>query len=82
MSAYRDMASAWLSAKREQVQALNDAGLSLEEYRWIRGAAYQALGAPLVDLDFARIAAEAKGGAQSSAVPSRARSTVRRPPRT
>ena len=38
MAAYRDMAAAWLDAKRTQVAALNDAGLSLNEYRWIRSA--------------------------------------------
>jgi hypothetical protein len=62
LAAYRDMASAWMDAKRTQIQALNDAGLSLDEYRWIRNSAYQALGVPFVDLDFGRIAAEMKQG--------------------
>jgi hypothetical protein len=65
MSAYRDLAAMWLDAKRTQVDALNDAGLSLEEYKWVRSAAYQAIGAPFVDVDFARIAADAKAGVQT-----------------
>ena len=44
MSAYRDIAAAWLDAKRTQVAALNDVGLSLDEYRWIRSSSYAALG--------------------------------------
>ena len=66
MSAYRDLAAMWLDAKRTQVAALNDAGLSLDEYRWIRSSAYQAIGAPFVDVDFARIAEDAKRGAQTA----------------
>src|SRR6185503_15117833 len=66
MSAYRDLAAMWLDAKRTQVAALNDVGLSLDEYRWIRSSAYQAIGAPYLDIDFARIAADAKAGAQTT----------------
>lgn len=66
MSAYRDLAAMWLDAKRTQVAALNDANLSLDEYRWIRSAAYRAIGAPFVDVDFARIAADAKAGVQTA----------------
>ena len=61
----RDLAAMFVDAKRTQVAALNDAGLSLGEYRWIRSAAYQAIGAPYVDVDFARIAIDAKNGRQS-----------------
>lgn len=66
LSAYRDLAAMWIDAKRTQVAALNDAGLSLAEYRWIRSSAYQAIGAPFVDVDFARIASDAKAGVQTS----------------
>jgi hypothetical protein len=62
LSAYRDLAASWMDAKRAQVQALNDAGLSLEEYRWIRDETYQALGVPFVSMDFARIAEQVKAG--------------------
>ena len=65
LSAYGDLAAMFVDAKRTQVAGLNDAGLSLDEYRWIRSAAYQAIGAPYVDVDFARIAADAKNGRQS-----------------
>src|SRR5258706_3856434 len=49
LSAYRDMATAWLDAKRAQVDALNEVALSLNEYRWIRSEAYRALGVPFID---------------------------------
>jgi hypothetical protein len=65
MSAYRDLAKDWLAAKREQVDALNEAGLSLDEYRWIRSAAYGALDIPFMDVDFGRIAEQVrKAGSQ------------------
>ena len=65
MRAYGDLARTWLDAKRGQVEALNAAGLSLEEYRWIRHQAYRALGLAFVDLDFAKIVDEAKRGVSS-----------------
>ena len=69
MSAYRDMAAGWIDAKRAQVDALNEVGLSLQEYRWIRSAAYGALDIPFVDVDFARIADQARNaGTQANAV--------------
>jgi hypothetical protein len=70
MAAYSDLAKDWLNAKRAQVEALNEAGLSLEEYRWIRSAAYGALDVPFMDVDFARIADQVKkaGGQVNSAV--------------
>jgi len=66
LSAYRDMATGWLDAKRAQVDALNEVGLSLDEYRWIRSEMYRALGVPFIDVDFARIAEQARGGGQPS----------------
>ena len=67
MSAYRDMAAGWLDAKRAQVDALNEVGLSLQEYRWIRSAAYGALDMPFVDVDLARIADQVKNAASQVA---------------
>jgi hypothetical protein len=67
LSAYRDMATGWLNAKRAQVDALNEVGLSLDEYRWIRSESYRALGMPFVDVDFARIAEQARSGGPPSA---------------
>ena len=42
--AYADLANLIVEAKRAQVEALNAQGLSLEEYRWLRGQAFLALG--------------------------------------
>jgi hypothetical protein len=64
IAAYRDLAASWLDAKRAQVEALNEAGLSLAEYRWIRSEAYRSLNIPLVDIDFARIAEQIKNNKQ------------------
>jgi len=66
MSAYRDMAAGWLDAKRAQVEALNEVGLSLQEYRWIRSAAYGALDIPFIDVDFAHIADQVKNAASQA----------------
>jgi hypothetical protein len=68
MAAYRDMAAAWLDAKRAQVEGLNETGLSLEEYRWIRSESYRALDVPFIDVDFARIAEQARSGATQGTV--------------
>ena len=65
LRAYGDIAKAWLDAKRGQVEALNTAGFSLEEYRWVRHQAYRALGLPFVDLDFTKIIDEARRGVNS-----------------
>ncbi|HET7240593.1 MAG TPA: hypothetical protein VFI77_05510 [Gemmatimonadales bacterium] len=64
ISAYRDLAAAYMDGKRAQVEALNRAGLSLEEYRWIRSRTYGALGMPLVEVDVARIIDDVKAGRQ------------------
>jgi hypothetical protein len=55
LAAYRDVASAWMEAKRSQADALNSVDMSLEEYRWIRNQAYRALGMPYLDFDVAKI---------------------------
>jgi hypothetical protein len=65
LAAYRDLAATWMDAKRSQIEALNAAELSLEEYRWIREQAYRALGMPYVDFDIGRIVDEAKRGVTS-----------------
>ena len=66
VAAYRDLAASWLDAKRAQVQALNEAGLSLSEYRWIRSEAYKSLNLPLVDIDFGKIADQIRQNQQPS----------------
>jgi hypothetical protein len=67
ISAYRDLAAAYMDAKRAQVDALNRAGLSIEEYRWTRSQVYAALGMPLMDLDIARILEDVKEGREVGA---------------
>jgi hypothetical protein len=62
ISAYRDLAAAYVDAKRAQVDALNLAGLSLDEYRWTRSRAYAALGMQLMDVDVSRIVEDVKAG--------------------
>jgi hypothetical protein len=53
--AYRDIATAYVDGKRAQVDALNEAGLSLQEYRWIGRQAYIALGMPMMHIDVGEI---------------------------
>lgn len=65
LSAYADIAATWVEAKRVQVEALNAAGLSLDEYRWIRDQAYSALGMPFVDLDIRKLVEDARKGVPS-----------------
>ncbi|HJR58651.1 MAG TPA: hypothetical protein VJ813_04615 [Vicinamibacterales bacterium] len=67
LRAYGDLAATWLDAKRGQIEALNAAGLSLDEYRWIRDQTYRALGMPFVDLDLGRLVDEARRGVTSEA---------------
>jgi hypothetical protein len=62
IGAYRDMARLYVDAKKVQVTSLNEAGLSLDEYRWIRQQAYAALGVPILDADVGRIIESATSG--------------------
>jgi hypothetical protein len=62
LSAYRDLAAIFVDAKRTQVNALNHAGFSLDEYRWVRTQVYAALGVPMMELDVSRIIAEVQNG--------------------
>jgi hypothetical protein len=67
LQAYSDLAATWMDAKRTQIEALNAAGLSMEEYRWIRNQAYRALGMPFVDLDISRLVEDAQRGVSREA---------------
>ncbi len=69
ISAYRDLAAAYVDAKRAQVDALNDTGFSLEEYRWVRTRAYAALGVPMMDFDVSRIADDIQSGRTAAPPP-------------
>lgn len=69
ISAYRDIAAGYLDAKKAQVEALNEAGLSLAEYRWIRAQAYQALDIPFFAVDFGKLAEQVKSGTPPAEAP-------------
>jgi hypothetical protein len=62
VQAYSDIAAGYVDGKRAQVEALNDVGLSLEEYRWVRKQSYWALGMPMMDLDVAKMIEDVRGG--------------------
>jgi hypothetical protein len=62
VAAYSDLAAAYVDGKRAQVDALNQTGLSLEEYRWVRKQSYLALGMPMMDLDVAAMIEDVRNG--------------------
>jgi len=64
IGAYKDLAQTFVAAKRAQVDALNDAGMSLDEYRWIRTQAYAALGVPLGEFDVSQVIDDIREGRQ------------------
>ena len=64
IGAYKDLAQTFVAAKRAQVEALNDAGLSLDEYRWIRTQAYAALGIPVAEFDVSQVIDDLREGRQ------------------
>lgn len=61
-----DLAGIYVDGKRAQVDALNRAGVSLEEYRWTRSRVYAALDVPFMELDIPSIIAEVKEGRQAA----------------
>jgi hypothetical protein len=63
---YRGLASAWMDAKREQVEALNEVSFSLDEYRWVRDRAYSAIGVPFMEIDVSRIIEDMKQGVSNA----------------
>ena len=69
VAAYRDVAAGWIDAKKAEVDALNEAGLSLSEYRWIRAEAYRALDIPFFAVDFGRLAEQLKAGTPPAEAP-------------
>ena len=60
--AYSDLIQMYSDAKEFQVNALNDQGFSLEEYRYVQLSFYQALGVELFSFDIDQIAAAASQG--------------------
>lgn len=59
--AYADLSGLIVEAKRAQVDALNGSGLSLDEYRWIRGQSFAALGLAAQDSPMPAMAGTALG---------------------
>lgn len=62
INAYRDLARTYVEAKKAQVEALNAAAFSMDEYRWTRRQIYAALGVPIVDFDISRVVEAVKAG--------------------
>ena len=59
LAAWGDVVSLIVDAKREQVAALNAAGLSLSEYEWIRAQSLLALGYGAVGMNLETLASAA-----------------------
>ena len=58
-----------MDGKRAQVEALNQANLSVDEYRWVRGRAYAAIGLPVMDIDVGKLVTDFRtGGSGEDAV--------------
>jgi hypothetical protein len=58
----KDLASIVITAKKAQVQALNDAKFSVREYEWVRQQVYAAIGVAAVGLDMKKVAEDVKAG--------------------
>ena len=86
LAAFGELSDVYLDGKRAQVEALNAAGLSVAEYRWVRLRAYAAAGVTVTDLrleDLERLLKEsgarvnAPATADLGAVPERNRALVK-----
>jgi hypothetical protein len=62
VSAYRDLASMYVEAKRAQVASMNNNNFSLDEYKWVRKQAYLAVGMPVMDFDVSEVIDAVKSG--------------------
>ncbi len=62
MAAWDDLIEAYTDAKHIQVEALNNHGFSLQEYRFVQGSFYQALGMELFNYNIDKIAEAAASG--------------------
>jgi hypothetical protein len=59
-----DLVGIFMDGKKAQVDALENAGMSLDEYRWTRAHVYSALGVPFVEIDIPGIVADVQEGRQ------------------
>lgn len=62
LTALKDLAGLIKEVRTAQITALNAQGLSLEEYRWIRGQVYTAAGLPIAGFNVDRFVEAAKSG--------------------
>jgi len=62
VSAYRDLAASWMDARRAQVEALNAADFSLEEYSRVRNQVYAAIGLPIMSVDVGKLVENVTSG--------------------
>lgn len=51
IAAFREIGPVYLKAKQAQIDALNKAGFSMDEYRWVRRQVLLGAGLPLAELD-------------------------------
>lgn len=58
----RDVFGMISTSKRAQIEALNEAGFSLEEYSWVRQNFYQALGAAWANTSWEQVVQAAQDG--------------------
>ena len=75
LGAIQDLGGLIVEAKRAQVAALNEHKFSLDEYEWVRGTMYQALGVPL-GTSFPDVIAQASGEAGPAAAMDRVAADV------
>jgi hypothetical protein len=76
IGAYRDLARTYVDAKKAQVEALNAAGFSMAEYKWVRRQVYTAVGMPIMDFDVSRVIEDIKEGRPPSDAPGRVEGSV------
>jgi hypothetical protein len=62
MGALRDLATLLVDTKKAQVEGLNQEGLSVSEYEWIRTQVYAAVGIVAAGFDVKKLAEQAKAG--------------------
>ncbi len=62
LGAAKDLVGVFVMAKRAQVESLNQARFSLEEYNWVRSRVYNAAGLPMTQMDLTRLTSAAKQG--------------------
>jgi hypothetical protein len=62
LGAVKDLAGILVEGKRAQVNALNQAQFSLEEYHWVRQQVYAAAGVALSEVDLQGFASAVKSG--------------------